>query len=301
MNNFIENCRNNPSKAIMQLLKKAFAQNLLSCIVLFVLFGIAVVPLMLIIAYNYIPKDLINSKNPDPEKFFQYFNNPTDSVWALFSLFILVGLLGIYFASSLMAVILSNQDSKIREQNQGFGYNIFGALGKPALKIGFGFLSIYILIVCITILLQFTLLSFVMNSNPFLSGFFTLLLMIVYLITITRLALFPAAIVHGRMGILNSIRFSWSKITFKRSAMILLMAIVAGVVFGLAFLLLAFLVSGIEQALGSAGSFIGMLLFMFAAAFAYQFMYSSLSVLYFRYSDETNQMDTSEHLDEFSI
>lgn len=99
-----------------------------------------------------------------------------------------------------------------------------------------------------------------------------------------------AASVHGNMGIVESLQFSWKNITWKRAMIILLVCIVAIIGIGL-FALLGFAIFGF---LGAIGNYLGLAFQLLLFGLMSALFISMLSASFFRYADVEVEGDLIE-------
>lgn len=159
-----------------------------------------------------------------------------------------------------------------------------------------GFFILYILIQ-ISVSLIFGLIFFALSSVSavlaVLVGFVGFFVMLAFLL---RFTIAIPAIVHGNMGVVQAISYSLSRLTWKRGAMLLLMAILAIIVLIIVAVILGGIFGGSDSTeltvkgfiLQEIGSFIISVLFI-------TYFTAAMSTLYFRYSDDSTD-DESEHL-----
>jgi hypothetical protein len=124
-------------------------------------------------------------------------------------------------------------------------------------------------------------------------GFFVVLILLI------RFILAPAAIVHGNMGVMEAFSYSFRNLTMKRAAMLGLMGlvvlIIAGIISAVANTLVLALISKDGNSpiiFYSVQQLIGTLLGTLVSAF----MYSGLSALYFRYSEDEVDQTEIDHI-----
>jgi hypothetical protein len=111
-------------------------------------------------------------------------------------------------------------------------------------------------------------------------------------VVMLRFIAVPGAIVHGQMGVAESISFSWQNITFRRA----LKALLFMMAFGIVAMLIMLLFMAIFGMMGGIG---GILSFVFQIAISvlyYAFTYSALSAAFFRYADVEIETDEVGHL-----
>jgi MFS family permease len=126
-------------------------------------------------------------------------------------------------------------------------------------------------------------------------GFFFLLFFIL------RFSLGFAAIVHGKMSISEAFAYSFTKITFKRAAMLFLMGIVTLVVMGIASGIggmIVHLIVNREHSDPMTYYLVNQIFGTIMGVIVSTFIFTGSSALYFRYSDDEDQDndELSEHL-----
>lgn len=232
-----------------------------------------------------------NQKNIEviSELYMAQFNN----VQSFLALPLMLLVLFIYSWASHFYLLLS--DNEIRFGSSRVMQALKQSFSSKILSIA-GFFILYILIQ-ISVSLIFGLIFFTLSSvNAVLAvlvGFVGFFVMLAFLL---RFTIAIPAIVHGNMGIIQAISFSMSRLTWKRGAMLLLMAILSLIVFLIVAVILGSIFGGSESLeltikgfiLQEIGSFIISVLFI-------TYFTAAMSTLYFRYSDDSTD-DESEHL-----
>src|SRR5574343_25349 len=223
------------------------------------------------------------------ELYMAQFNN----VQAFLVLPLMLLVLFIYSWASHFYLLLS--DNEIRFGNSSVMQAFKQSFSPKILSIAV-FFVLYVLIQ-ISVSLIFGLIFFMLSSVSavlaVLVGFVGFFVMLAFLL---RFTIAIPAIVHGNMGVVQAIGFSLSRITWKRGAMLLLMAILSIIVL----IIVAVILGGIFGVSDSTeltvkgfilqeiGSFIISVLFL-------TYFIAAMSTLYFRYSDDSTD-DESEHL-----
>ena len=197
--------------------------------------------------------------------------------------------------NNVQAFLVLLSDNEIRFGNSSVMQAFKQSFSPKILSIA-GFFVLYVLIQ-ISVSLIFGLIFFMLSSVSavlaVLVGFVGVFVMLAFLL---RCTIAIPAIVHGNMGVVQAIGFSLSRITWKRGAMLLLMAILSIIVL----IIVAVILGGIFGVSDSTeltvkgfilqeiGSFIISVLFL-------TYFIAAMSTLYFRYSDDSTD-DESEHL-----
>lgn len=139
-------------------------------------------------------------------------------------------------------------------------------------------------------------------------GFLAFLLILVLFAVLLRFLIAPAAIVHGNMAIGDAIAFSWKNINMRRAFTLLLIGFVFFIVAIIIFAIIGGIVGLIgmkslnnESEMGTMSIVlfvIGQIISGVLGAIISAYLYSSLSALYFRFSNEETEGENAiqEHL-----
>ena len=207
---------------------------------------------------------------------------------------------GLFIGIWSMNVYYQLNNSEIRNSNR----SIFAAIRlsfSPQLLNLLGFMVLYYLLSIASFIIFMTVVVMLMQTINILGvlagfiGFFFLLFFIL------RFSLGFAAIVHGKMSISEAFGFSFTHLTFKRSAMLLLMGIVTLVVMGIASGIggvLVHLIVNREHSDPMTYYVVNQIFGTIMGVIVSTFIYTGSSALYFRYSNDEEEEDAelSEHL-----
>jgi hypothetical protein len=207
---------------------------------------------------------------------------------------------GLFIGIWSMNVYYQLNNSEIRNSNR----SIFAAIRlsfSPQLLNLLGFMVLYYLLSIASFIIFMTVVVMLMQTINILGvlagfiGFFFLLFFIL------RFSLGFAAIVHGKMSNSEAIGFSFTHLTFKRSAMLLLMGIVTLVVMGIASGIggvLVHLIVNREHSDPMTYYVVNQIFGTIMGVIVSTFIYTGSSALYFRYSNDEEEEDAelSEHL-----
>ena len=191
-------------------------------------------------------------------------------------------------------------DAEVRNSNR----SILSALKNsfsPQLFSILGFMIIYYLLSIASFVIFMAIVVMIMQITKVLGiiigfiGFFFLLFFIL------RFSLGFAAIVHGKMSISEAFAYSFTKITFKRAAMLFLMGIVTLVVMGIASGIggmIVHLIVNREHSDPMTYYLVNQIFGTIMGVIVSTFIFTGSSALYFRYSDDEDQDndELSEHL-----
>ncbi len=249
---------------------------------------------MIVIMASMLNYDFISQIFEDPESFGQMVEQDPAQVLNIFSdgevdwlkiglvLFVLM-LVGLVLMAWMQNVYLKLNDSQIRHGNSSLSDVLKNSFdGKMWLLLAVtlvmivAFLGMYAL--CFAAAMAHWSLAVLAFIGMFLVGL--------------KFILAPAAIVHGDYTVGGSIQYSFEKITWKRSFLLLLLCLVAAVMIGIA-ALIVFAVLGFFLLI----PLLGMLIYFAGSVLFYgltnALIYSGISGLYFRYSDDGEEENES--------
>lgn len=191
---------------------------------------------------------------------------------AIFGVIILIYLVFLFISGYFLnAQLIISQEQIIEGRTNAF----------KALRTAFNKNVLYVILLLVIVGLVSSVISNLIGMIDKTSiGLQFLASIISALITIRLLASIPAR-VHGNLNVKESLKFSWSNITWKRSGYVVLVFIVGLIVFGLAFLLINLLISF----MGSASGVLFLVFLILGNAFAGALFISMLSASFFRYAD----------------
>ena len=207
---------------------------------------------------------------------------------------------GLFIGIWSMNVYYQLNNSEIRNSNR----SIFAAIRlsfSPQLLNLLGFMVLYYLLSIASFVIFMTVVVMLMqtiNILGVLAGFIGIFFLLFFIL---RFSLGFAAIVHGKMSISEAFGFSFTHITFKRAAMLLLMGIVTLVVMGIASGIggvLVHLIVNREHSDPMTYYVVNQIFGTIMGVIVSTFIYTGSSALYFRYSNDEDEEDAelSEHL-----
>jgi MFS family permease len=202
----------------------------------------------------------------------------------LFGLFIGVWSINLYYQLN-DAEVRNNNRSLSKAFKKSFSSQLFTILGFMVIYYLLSFASFTIFMFIVVMLMQ---LSNVLGVLIGFVGFFFLLFFLL------RFSLGFAAIVHGKMSISEAFGFSFTHITFKRAAMLLLMGMVTLVVMAIASGIggvLVHLFVNREHSDPMTYYVVNQIFGTIMGVIVSTFIYTGSSALYFRYSNDEEQSD----------
>jgi len=196
----------------------------------------------------------------------------TADVGAIIGFILLVYLVVLFISGYFLNAELIISKDKILEGRT----NAFSALRQAFNK---NVLSVILLLIVVG-LVSSVISNFIGMINPASIGLQFIASIVSALITIRLLASVPAR-VFGELSILDSLKFSWKHITWKRSFYVVLVCIVGLIVFGLAMLLVNLLISFT----GAASGPLFIIFLLIGNAFGSALFIAMLSASFFRYAE----------------
>jgi hypothetical protein len=209
----------------------------------------------------------------------------------LFGMFMGIWSLNLYYQLNDAEIRNSNR-SILSALKNSFSPQLFSILGFMILYYLLSISSFVIFMAVVVMIMQITK---VLGIIIGFIGFFFLLFFIL------RFSLGFAAIVHGKMSISEAFAYSFTKITFKRAAMLFLMGIVTLVVMGIASGIggmIVHLIVNREHSDPMTYYLVNQIFGTIMGVIVSTFIFTGSSALYFRYSDDEDQdsNELSEHL-----
>lgn len=189
-------------------------------------------------------------------------------------------------------------DREVRAGNNGLSGVLKASFSRQILNI-MSFSMVYYLLAISSLMIFLFAIGLLMSVSKFLGiivGFFGFFFLLFFLI---RFSLGPAAIAHGKMTLSQAFTFSYSKLSMKRSALLLLMGIVLLVVIGIIGSFAGLVVNLMLNKQSSDPVLyysVSQIMSTLMGAIAGAFLFAGSSALYFRYSDDEVNDETSEHL-----
>jgi hypothetical protein len=131
--------------------------------------------------------------------------------------------------------------------------------------------------------------------NPFLGGFLGFVLAFFVAAFLLRFSVSIPAVCHSNRSIIDSFGFSYRNVTWRRAFKLLLTAIICCIALFVLAIVLGLAMSGFSGS--SMGIFVSQILQMVIMSIMGAFIYSGMSTLYFRYSeDQSDEDNLAEHL-----
>jgi hypothetical protein len=290
----------------LSLYKRVFFQFLILNIVIGLISLAVYTPLVLkLFSWNF--SDLVDLQTK-MEEMGELMKNGGDPSYALEGIFgtpnyiymLPLILFGMFMGIWSLNLYYQLNDAEIRNSNR----SILSALKNsfsPQLFSILGFMILYYLLSISSFVIFMAIVVMIMQITKVLGiiigfiGFFFLLFFIL------RFSLGFAAIVHGKMSISEAFAYSFTKITFKRAAMLFLMGIVTLVVMGIASGIggmIVHLIVNREHSDPMTYYLVNQIFGTIMGVIVSTFIFTGSSALYFRYSNDEDQEndELSEHL-----
>ncbi|MCB9263014.1 MAG: hypothetical protein H6607_11625 [Flavobacteriales bacterium] len=199
-------------------------------------------------------------------------------------LIVIVFLLVIWaFASWIYNFLLMVSHEVLENGSASIG-NVFAKSFNKKVLLTMGFLLMIFVMYLVGILLS-TALAAVHPILMFLG-------IIVLFVFLTRFLGGIPAIVHGDMGVMDSINYSFRNIDWVRAIKIVLILIA----FFIVYILFLLLMGSITNLMGSAGSVLGVLVSIFVAILMAALSTSALSATFYRYAEVEYEDSETKHL-----
>lgn len=290
----------------LSLYKRVFIQFLILNIVIGLISLVVYTPLVLKL-FNWNFSDLVEfqTKMEEMGELMKNGGDPSSAFEGIFGtpnyIYILPLLLfGMFIGIWSMNLYYQLNDAEVRNSDRSILTALKNSFS-PQLFTILGFMILYYLLSIASFIIFMTVVVMIMQITKVIGiiigfiGFFFLLFFLI------RFSLGFAAIVHGKMSIGEAFGFSFTHLTFKRSAMLLLMGIVTLVVMGIASGLggmLVHLIVNREHSDPMTYYVVSQIFGTIMGVIVSTFIFTGSSALYFRYSNDEDQDETelSEHL-----
>lgn len=306
MKEYLQLFRDQAFSGAFSLMKRILVPNILISMILGIVSILAIMPLILkglgwtfadLFAFNERLQEIITEVK-DGDNFESLIMAEFGQISKIYLAIAII--LSVLFSAYQYLVFLTLNDQAVRNNNT----NILNALKSAfTLKI-FTMTGLFITMMLLFtgfFLLYVLILTPLMMFNSVLGALIGFILFFALLLMIIRLMIAPAAMVHGKMGIIESIAYSFKKITWKRAGILFLL----GLIFIVAFVMTYSLIGSITGAIFGIGNMnmnaivIGQIISSAIGAVLSAFLYSSLTAIYFRYSSDN--VDTDENIEEHLI
>lgn len=304
MNAYLLKFRDQVFEGAFSLYKRTLGPNLLITIIFAILNLLLILPLMLFgLGISLADIKSMKVKFEDLKGKVENMNDLLDIFRPFFDhvnipVVLLAGLVAIFIYSWMQYAFLKLNDNEVRTGNRNFANAIMRSFSTGILRlIG---LDILVYLIAVAVLaIFFVLVGLLMSISSIMGILIGFIGFFVVLIFIIRMFLALPALIHGNMGVAQSISYSFKHMTWKRAALLMLM----GIAFIIVVIIIGALVSLIlnntigTRALDNPVLFgVQSLVESMAEALTGAFAYASLSALYFRYSSDEGQTEESEHL-----
>lgn len=252
-----------------------------------IVIGIAIMASML--NYEFIseiindPEAFGQSIEQDPERLLNIFSDGNIDWVKLGIVGMAVMFFGLVLSAWMQNVYFKLNDSQIRVGNSSLSEVLKNSFDSKLWSL----LAITLIMLCAFMGMYFLVIA------AFLAHWSLAVLAFIGLsLVASRFILAPAATVHGDLSPSQSIRYSFEKITWKRSFLLILLGLVVAIGFGIAALIIFGILSLflLIPILGMFIYFAGSVLFY---GITNALVYSGMSGLYFRYSDDDEDENPS--------
>ncbi len=189
---------------------------------------------------------------------------------SLFALFLVGMIVGLIIMSWLMNFLLVLSQSVIDNNEMGLAQSFKQSFNKNVFKLVGLHLIIFIAYILLVVVVS------LLGAASFILAFLGICAVMVFLL---RFSAGFGAIVHGDMGVTESISFSFTNITFVRALKMFLVIFV----FSIVYVLVLLLFSSIFKFMGSVGSVLMMVFQVALSIITYSFMTAGLSAAFYRY------------------
>lgn len=306
MKNYLEQFRDQVFNGSLILYKRVFFRFLILNLLVGLLSLLIYTPLILK-SFNWSLTDLLElqARMQEMGEMVQKGGNPSELLSNIFgtpnyfylALFMVVAA---FISSWSMNLYYQLNDLEIRNGNSSLVQAIKNSFSNQLISL-FAYMILYYLlsfaslVIFMFVVVMFMQLSKIVGILFGFVGFFFLLFFIV------RFSLGFAAIVHGRMTVSEAFSYSFSKLNFKRAAMLLLMGIVLLVVMsicsGIGSLIEQTLLKGIQTNATTTYA-VNQILGTMMGVLVSTFLFTGSSALYFRYSEDQveEEDDLNVHL-----
>jgi hypothetical protein len=294
MKEYLQLFRGSAFTGAFSLYKRILLSNLILNALIFVVSGAILLPLILN-GLGWELTDLLSFRQKLQEMFSHITpgSNPFESFMQMFGTINYAYI----FLATLVALLVSGyknvafyrlNDNEVRHANnsfltalkEGFSEKMFAMIG----------LSFVLGLIMVVIFLVYGLIVFLLYSiAAFIGILFGFILFFITAIFLIRFMFATPALVHGNMGIFESINYSFRNITWKRAALLFLMGIVAFIVSAI-FGMVIGLIMKLAGLNGENASFtmlcIGQLIETITNAVVSAFFFAAFTAIYFRYSED---------------
>lgn len=184
-------------------------------------------------------------------------------------------------------------DNEIRKFDNSFVNALKKSFNNKLVKLIL--LSLLLFLIIVGVLIVFALLMGLLIAVSKGLGIFLMFIGIFVLaFYLIRLSLSYAALIHGDMGLIESIKFSYNKITFKRAIFIFLIMLVIAIISGIVSSIIILPISSALENNSFAAFITTQIISSVISALLTAFFFAASSALYFRYSND--QIEENESI-----
>jgi uncharacterized membrane protein (DUF485 family) len=297
MKEYLQLFRGSAFTGAFSLYKRILLSNLMMNVLIFVVSGAILLPLILN-GLGWELADLLSFRQKLQEMFSHITpgSNPLESFMQLFgainyAYIFLAGLIALLVSGYKNVAFYRLNDNEVRHGNrsfltalkEGFSEKMFSMIG----------LSFVLGLIMLVVFLVYALVVYLLYSAAaFIGIIFGFILFFVVSIFLIRFMFASPALVHGNMGIFESINYSFRSITWKRAALLFLMGIVAFIVSALLGMIIG-LLTNLMGLNAEGASFtmlcIGQVIETITNAIISAFFIAAFTAIYFRYSDDSDE------------
>ncbi len=293
MREYLQHFRENPAfESTFKLYKRILVPNIILSIILMVVSVIVVLPLVAaafgigITELADFNKEMqaklisISKSGSDPLDFFKSFFGTINLAYVVLAI-----VLGSIISMWQYNLFYTLNDNEIRHFDNSFVNALKKSFNDKLIKLIL--LSLLLLLILIGVIIVFALLMGLMIAVSKGLGIFLMFIGIFVLcFYLIRLSLSYAALIHGDMGLLESIKFSYNKITFKRAVFIFLIMLVIAIISGIVSSIIILPISSALVNNSFAAFITTQIISSVISALLTAFFFSASSALYFRYSND---------------
>ncbi len=297
MKEYLQLFRGSAFTGAFGLYKRILLSNIIMNVLIFLVSGAILLPLILN-GLGWELADLLSFRQKLQEMFSHITpgSNPLESFMQLFgsinyAYIFLAGLIALLVSGYKNIAFYRLNDNEVRHGNrsfltalkEGFSEKMFAIIG----------LSFVLGLIMLVVFLVYALVVFLLYSvAAFIGIIFGFILFFVVSIFLIRFMFASPAMVHGNMGIFESINYSFKNITWKRAALLFLMGIVAFIVSALLGMIIG-LLTNLMGLNAEGASFtmlcIGQVIETLTNSIISAFFLAAFTAIYFRYSDDSDE------------
>lgn len=297
MKEYLQLFRGSAFSGAFMLYKRILLSNIIMNVVIFLISGAILLPLILN-GLGWELSDLLGFRQKLQEMFSHITpgSNPLEGFMQLFgtvnyAYIFLAGIVALLVSGYKNVAFYRLNDNEVRSGDRsflkalkdGFAEKVFTMIG----------LSFILGLIMLVVFLVYALVVFLLYSAAaFLGIIFGFILFFVVSIFLIRFMFASPAMIHGNMGVFESINYSFKNITWKRAALLFLMGIVAFIVSAILGMIIG-LLTNLMGLNAEGASFtmlcIGQVIDTITNAIISAFFLAAFTAIYFRYSADNEE------------